>query len=306
MAPGHRSATMNSPEASVLVDPLSLANLLTLSRRYWLLLTASALAAAGGAAVVAFSLTPVYRAEVVLLPNEVSAAGGGLAQLVGGMGALGSLAGISLPGGSSMRVESIATLNSRALTEAFIRSRNLLPVLYSRDWNSDMKAWATDDPPTLAGAVEDFNEDVRFVIEDRRTGLVTLRIEWTDPNLAARWANEFVAAANEAARRRVIDEANSTLRYLNAELGKTSVVGVQQGIYSLIETQINTIAMANVQEEYAFRVVDPAVPAEPDRFVRPMRPLIIVLGAIVGFGLTLLVLLIRTSAPGLRELTHDN
>lgn len=288
------------------MDSLSLVNLLTLMRHHWLTLAASTLVAAAGAAVIAFWLEPVYRAEVLLSATEASTPGGSLAKLVGGMGALGTLAGISLPSGSSTRVESIATLKSRALAAEFIQTQNLLPVLYSRDWNPKTNTWTTDDPPTLARAVEDFNEDVRFVIEDRRTGLVTLRIEWADPELSARWANEYVAAANAIARRRAIDDANSTLRFLHAELAKTPVVGVQQGIYSLIEAQINTIAMANVQSEYAFRVVDPAVPAEPDKFVRPMRPLIIAVGAIVGFGLTLLVLLIRTSAPDSQKLEHDN
>jgi uncharacterized protein involved in exopolysaccharide biosynthesis len=149
--------------------------------------------------------------------------------------------------------------------------------------------------------VEDFNEKVRFVFEDRRTGLVTLRIEWYEPEVAAAWANEFVAAANEAARRRAIEEAERTLKYLYDELAKTSVVGIQEGIYSLIETQINTIAVANVQSEYALRVVDPAVASDPDRFVRPIRPLVIALGALVGFSLGVLFVLVRRGPAPPRE-----
>jgi LPS O-antigen subunit length determinant protein (WzzB/FepE family) len=122
--------------------------------------------------------------------------------------------------------------------------------------------------------------------------------------MAADWANAYVAAANEVARRRAIEEATHMLKFLHEELGKTSVLGVQQGIYQLVETQINTIALANVRQEYAFRVVDPATAPDPDRPVRPIRPLIVALGAALGFGAMLLVLLLRTG-PGRPEERPD-
>jgi uncharacterized protein involved in exopolysaccharide biosynthesis len=273
---------------------LTLGGLLALFLRHWLLLGVATVAAAALATWLAFWMTPIYRSEVVLSPTDHSGSGGAVAQLMGRIGSLGPLAGANLGGGGSMRAESVAFLKSRALTEDFIRNRNLLPVLYAEQWDAQRGGWATPTPPTLAGAVEDFNEHVRSVIEDRRTGLVTLRMEWSDPALAATWANEYVAAANETVRRRAIADAERTLQYLDTELTKTRKVSVQQAIYSLVEQQINAIAVANVQEEFAFKVVDPAAPAEADRFVRPIRPLVIALGAIVGFCLACLVVLLRS------------
>jgi uncharacterized protein involved in exopolysaccharide biosynthesis len=284
-------------------DPLTIGRLLALVRRHWLVLLGTTLGAATLAALIAFWLTPVYRAEIVLVPNESSPAGG-LQQLVGRIGSLGSLAGLTLGAGSGMRVESVAILRSRALAEEFIRQRDLMPTLYADDWDAESRRWTADPAPTLRGGVDDFVEDVRSVVEDRRSGLVTLSIEWTDPDMAADWANAYVAAANEVARRRAIEEATHMLKFLHEELGKTSVLGVQQGIYQLVETQINTIALANVRQEYAFRVVDPATAPDPDRPVRPIRPLIVALGAALGFGAMLLVLLLRTG-PGRPEERPD-
>lgn len=256
------SAPEHTQQSPALQADLTLGGLLALFLRHWLPIGVTTVVAAGLAAWLAFWMTPIYRSEVVLSPTDHSGSGGTMAQLVGRIGSLGSLAGVGLGAGSSMRAESVAMLKSRALTEDFIRNRNLLPVLYAEQWDAQRGGWATLTPPTLAGAVEDFNEDVRSVIEDRRTGLVTLRMEWSDPALAATWANEYVAAANETVRKRAIADAERTLQYLDAELTKTRKVSVQQAIYSLIEQQINAIAVANVQEEFAFKVVDPAAPAE--------------------------------------------
>ena len=296
---------MSTPPADVVAPPqggaLSLAGFVNLVLGHWVVVAVATVLAAAAATALAFWMKPVYRAEVVLSPNEGQGSGGALAQVMGRMGSLGALAGLPFSTGSSSRNESIAILKSRALSENFIRTHDLLPQLYADDWSTEQARWLTGHPPTLSGAVEDFNEKVRFVFEDRRTGLVTLRIEWYEPEVAAAWANEFVAAANEVARRRAIEEAERTLKYLYDELAKTSVVGIQEGIYSLIETQINTIAVANVQSEYALRVVDPAVASDPDRFVRPIRPLVIAFGALVGFSLGVLFVLVRRGPAPRRE-----
>jgi uncharacterized protein involved in exopolysaccharide biosynthesis len=141
--------------------------------------------------------------------------------------------------------------------------------------------------------VDIFVEDVRSVTEDKRSGLVIVSIEWSDRELAAQWANDFVAMANRTIRDRVIHDSEKAIEYLNREVEKTNLVEVQQGINRLIESQIKNIAMASVHEDFAFRVIDPAVPPEPNKFVRPQRIMLIALGLTLGFVLAVLVVLIR-------------
>ena len=40
--------------------------------------------------------------------------------------------------------------------------------------------------------------------------------------------------------------------------------------------------MANVQQQYAFKLINPALPPDPDKFIKPRRGLIIVFGFAVG------------------------
>lgn len=240
---------------------------------------------------IAFNATPVYRAEVLMVTANEEQAKGGLSSLAGQFGGLANLAGLDLGGTSGTKSEAIATLKSRIFTEKFIKDENLLPLLFAEKWDSANNRWLTNDPmsvPSMWEAYKRFN-GIRSVSEDKdkKTGLLTLAVEWKDPELAAQWANLLVSRINEILRKNAIDQAQKSMDYLKRELEKTSVVELQQGIYRLIEGQVNKIMLANVREDYAFKVVDPAV--IPREKSKPRRFLIVVLGLAVGVTLGVLL-----------------
>lgn len=239
------------------------------------------------AAVVSLLLPEKYEASVVLSPVDDDGSGklGGAGALLSQFGGLASLGGLSLGGGGGKSV-AVATLQSHALTEAFIRDNNLLPILYADDWDAANKTWTITDPdkiPTPWKAERAFAKKVRSVNEDKKTGLVTLTIEWTDPELAAKWATELVQRSNRHLRAKAIAESQTNLAYLNEQLTKTSVVELQKSIYGLIETEIKKVMLANGSEEYAFKVVDPARVAEER--TSPKRTLITAVGLFAGMML---------------------
>lgn len=262
------------------------------SRR--LLIAAMAIGFGIAAAATALLLPEKYEASIVLSPVDDDAGGklGGAGALLSQFGGLASLGGLSI-GGSDKKAVALATLQSHALTEAFIRDNQLLPLLYADEWDAGRKAWiddAPDDPddqPTIWKAERMFAKKVRSVAEDKKTGLVTLTIEWTDPELAARWAAELVARANRDLRARAIEESMASQAYLSEQLTKTSVVELQKAIYGLIEAEIKKVMIANGSDEFAFRVVDPARVAEERS--SPKRGLMVAVGVLGGlmFGLLL-------------------
>lgn len=241
-----------------------------------------------------------YEASVVLSPVEEDSSSklGGAGALLSQFGGLASLGGLGI-GNSGKKSVAMATLQSHALTENFIRDNNLLPVLYASKWNAETKAWKNQDPdevPTLWKAEKKFSKKIRTVAEDKKSGLVTLTIEWTDPEIAAAWASELVNRANRTLRAKAIDESKTNLAYLNDQLTKTSVVELQKSIYSLIEAEIKKVMIANGSDEYAFRIVDPARVAEER--TSPKRALIGGVGAFAGLmlGFVLALALPRKSA----------
>jgi uncharacterized protein involved in exopolysaccharide biosynthesis len=243
-------------------------------------------------------MKPVYRATVVMSPTEAGNALGALGSLASQFG---GLAGLNFGGGDRLKDEALAILQSRSFTEKFISEHELLPKLFPDRWDAAGKRWivAADSVPSLGRGFKIFDREVRTVEEDQLTGLISVSIEHHDRKLTAEWANLLVQDLNAFIRRRAIDEAERSLRYLNEELNRSDVLDVRLGIIKVVEQQLQEIMFANVRHEYAFRVIDPAAVPEAKSYVRPQRVLMIVGGFVIGLVLGLLTALTRNA------FTHD-
>jgi uncharacterized protein involved in exopolysaccharide biosynthesis len=232
------------------------------------------------ALLIAFLLPPVYRAEVLLAPVSEDKSES-LSAIASQYGDLASLAGINLGPNKDKTAVHIAALKSRSLSVPYIKEANLMPVLFASKWDADKKQWKDNsDVPTDWKAFELWDRNIRRVNLDKRTGLVTLMIEWKDPALAAKWANDFIRHVNARLRIEAVEEAEKSIVYLEKQLPTTTSVEVQQAIYRLIETQTKKKMVASTHEEYAFNVVDPAV--TPEKKQRPRRTTIVLAGLLLG------------------------
>jgi hypothetical protein len=228
---------------------------------------------------------------------------GALSALAGQFGGLAALAGVNIGAEGDQRDEAVALLRSRALAMQLIEERELLPVLFADEWDAAAGAWKSPDPddvPTAWDAYRLFDEEIRYVAENPRNGLVTLAIEWKDPSQAKAWADELVARVNTETRSRATREAERSLTYLNEQLRKTELVELRQAIFTLVENQTKQMMLANVREDYAFKVIDPAIQPDSDEPVRPRRLLLLALGLAGGFLLGVLIALLSGARSGFR------
>jgi uncharacterized protein involved in exopolysaccharide biosynthesis len=246
------------------------------------------------ALILALTLDPYYRAEVVVSPVTDTRDGSALASMAGRLGGITSL--IGLPVASNAQAEAIALLKSRALARAFIAENELVPVLYSEHWDEATGGWSAEvaeDPPSISDAVNLFTRSIRKVIEDNKTNMVSLRIEWRDPQQAADWANALIDRINLELRQLSIAEAEKSIKYLQEQAELTSNVDLDKAIYQLVQEQVSRIMLANVREEYGFRVIDPAVAPEENDIAGPNRLAILILGLFGGGIAGLLLVLLR-------------
>ena len=236
---------------------------------------------------IAFLMTPIYRASTVLVSAAADRGSlGSLGSALGQMGGFASLAGISVGSGDSATEEALAVLRSRQFTESFIAENKLMPKLYSAKWNIAQNRWVVPDKdqPTPSDAYQYFDEKIRRINQDKKTGLITLQIDWKHRNEAADWCNELVERINAELRSRAIVKAEASIGFLQRELTNTSDIGTQAAINRLIESQIKQRMLASVTQEYAFRVIDRAMAPDAKDPVRPMKIVMVLLGLALGLG----------------------
>lgn len=232
------------------------------------------------ALVIALTATPLYRATVVVTEtseNGMDAEAG----MAGRFGGLASLAGLAL-GENGPHPERQAVLRSRHLVEEFVKSSEVLPLLVSRAKAGD-SVWMI---------VERFRRNVLDIQEDKLKGTTTVTIDWIDPTVAARWANQFVALANQELRSKAIEEGSRNVAYLEDQVERTHSVDIQMVMYKLIEHETQSLMLAKGRTEYAFTVADPAV--KPEMRVSPKRTLLVLSGIAVGLFLGCYVAWVRT------------
>jgi hypothetical protein len=224
------------------------------------------------AAIVVLTQERVYRAYVTMAPAK---------SLVdpGRMSFTGEMLGFGLNDAGQMDAfpsrtsfnEAFAILSSRAISRRFIKIEGLMPILFSEQWDDDSMTWKEVEPedlPTIEDAVEIFERDIRFISRNRGTGSTRVNIEWSDPVLAASWANRLVELTDEVIRERDIEEARDSIRFLRQQADAAPLESVRRLIYRLIESYSKTIMVASVKEDYAFTIIDPAI---APRFDEPIN-----------------------------------
>lgn len=264
--------------------------------RKWIIIATTSIFAVIG---VAYALLAEerFRSSAVLAPKQQESQ----ASLPSGIGGLASLAGIRI-GASGDNAQAVAVLRSRALIEDFINAENLMPVLFADDWNSESESWINPDPeeqPDLRDGVKFFDENVRSIDENVESGLITLTVEWTDADVAARWVDQLVRLTNDKLRDWDLTESRARLSFLDEQLKTENLLELRQTLSRMIEEQMQTIMLAQADTEYAFRTIDP--PRAPIERSSPRRKLVVALAVVLGGFLGLILALFKFAADNRRS-----
>lgn len=272
----------------------------------WIIILLTAVFAVGGV-LYALSIPNTYKAEAVLASANDSKTSGIASQL----GGLASLAGINLGGGGSDgKAIALATLQSRQFLNAFINKYDLLvPLMTGLKWdqvqdrlliNPEMydeqqQQWLTNErgeslQPSDWRAYGAFKSALG-IVQSKDTGLVTLSITHLSPTIAKQWVDLLVTELNAWVKNNSLNDTRRNISYLETQIEKTNIADMQSVFYQLIEEQTKNLMLAEVQDEFAFKIIDPAV--VPEEKAGPKRALICVLAVLLGGMLGTAIVLIR-------------
>ncbi|HWJ36332.1 MAG TPA: hypothetical protein VNR70_13765 [Steroidobacteraceae bacterium] len=229
----------------------------------WLILCVS-FAAASTAGICSLYVAKQYSSTVVIsaIPDSLSNSYSSesksiLADIIG----LPGVGGLDSPNLLSRQSEFLAVLQSVSLTEAYIRENNLLPILFSDRWYPVRRGWIQGDRrpvPTVWEANRYFKKYVRTITTDYNTGLTRVTVTWTDPQLAAQWANGLVKMTNDYLRAQAIAESDRRIAYMISEVKKTKLLRMQNSLSALIQRENQRAVLARGDRDFALEVVDPA------------------------------------------------
>lgn len=252
-------------------------------------------------------LPNMYRASTLLVPTEQE--GGGLSGLASQYGGLAAMAGINLGGGDSSKSDqALALAMSWPFVTDFVKKYDLKPLVMAvESWNqktgelvfdeslfdSEADVWKSKKGKTLEpSSWEVYQEFLKMaaIDLDSKTGIFQLSVKHKSPILAAEWAVLYVKELNLYFQQRDMQEAKQNIAYLKAEIEKTNVTMLQERLHGLIETQMQTLMLSEVSDEYLLKTLVPSL--IPEEKISPKRALIVVLFVFIGGFLAIVYLLI--------------
>ena len=239
----------------------------------------------GGAAVLAvvvtILMTNIYRSEATITARQQEKAEGGsaLAALRGVAGIAGELVGFG-SGGDVDKIETL--LKSRELVRRVVEKNSLLPRLFEDDWDPKKKEWKENPAPTIQDAYKLFKDDLLTVSRDRKTNIVTVKIDHKDPQFAKQLVDHYLTELSETLREETLNDAAENQRFLREQLDKTFDALLREKISNLLAKEIEKETFARAQRYYSFIVLDPPVVSDLDKKVKPKRALICILSVIVA------------------------
>ncbi len=247
---------------------------------------------------IAFTTPNKYQSTVILSPLMEDT---GTSTLASRFGGLTSITGMAL---SEQKVSKttlgMEVMLSRKFFENFDKKYSILAdLMASKGWDiktntiiydknlysSQNNEWVRSvsfpktPKPSIQESHKHFLDSVQ-IEQNIETSLITLTVKHHSPYVAKSWADKLVFEINEEIKRQDILQAERSIEYLKEQINKTQLSELRERLYDLVQSQTETIMLANASPEYVFQTIDPAVAAEEK--ISPDRLLILIVGLLIG------------------------
>jgi hypothetical protein len=255
-------------------------------KRWQAVALATIAAAAMTALVTGFIFPRSYQATAVIRPISTPAVESRIAGAIGGlgggfMGGLGSLAASFGGGGSNDAEEYIAILKGFEFNVSVVKHHHHLEGLLRPGRLSLLLAPNRPDPEWMwyRALQKQFECEYSFT-----TGNITLDFVARDRIDAEQVLGYYISDLRDLLRAREINGATAAIESLEDEAQTTPDALLRAELYQLMAKQLQRKKMAQVEADFAFRVLDP--PAASDKHYRPR----VLLDCLIVAFLTMLML----------------
>lgn len=293
---------MNNPQTDIQDDEIDLLELIKVLWDERLKIVAITIISAFISVIYALSQPNIYKADALLA--AASEERDGISNITSQFAGLASLAASPLNSGDYKTDLALEVLKSKKFVREFVKRHNIVPQLMAVDyWNpktrelmlnaniydEKAKAWLEKDGhPTNQQIYETYIRQL-IIEEDPGSEFVRVGFKHKSPDIASEWTGLIVKDLNNAIRRQDISEAESSIAYLRKQIETSPLTELRNLFYNLIQSQTETMMLANVREEYVFKTIDPAT--VPEYKSEPKRAFISIVGTFLGILFSVIVVL---------------
>lgn len=253
---------------------------------------------------MALNTPNTYTSSAMLTSSSDS--GSSLSSLAGQYSGLASLAGISIAsGGSSDPVlMAVEKMKSLSFFEKLVEDNEYLyiglqaasgwdsqankiiinPKVYdalNSKWVSTQE-FAVNGKPSLQSAHLAFRNKFGVGVVPE-TGFIKLAFTHYSPHYSKEILDTIILEINKLAKDEEIAIAEETIKFLKNEASNTQLSDLRFVINSLIQKQIETIALANASPEFLLKTL--SAPYAPQVKTGPSRKVIVIIFGFIGFAL---------------------
>lgn len=263
------------------------------------------------AIIISLLLPNIYQSYALLSPVNGS---GGISSAIKNYSGLAGLAGISLPSDveEGNALEAIEKIGSLSFFENNILKNIYLPDLMAvKAWDPKTNTLTYDKTiydaksgtwvrkysypqqqiPTAQESFEVFKEQHLNLIEDNKSGFITLSIKHQSPYIAKQWVELVVNNINNFYRQKDKLESEKSISYLNRQISMTGFSEIKEVLAQLVQEETKKLSLIEANQYYVFEYIDP--PAVMERKSEPKRALICILSALLGGMLSIFIVLAR-------------
>ena len=227
---------------------------------------------------IALSLPVLYKSTAKVFPNSDSMTQS--SSLGSQLGGLASLAGIEIGTSANEVTLAIETMKSYNFFKEYLYDEILPELSAQKSWsqengleydekiyNSEMNEWIKGKP-SFQDAYRSYSGLVE-ITENKLTKIISITVINGSPHVAKNWVDLIIKQINMITEKEEIKRASKALAYYEERLGSTPLLSVNEMFAKLTEDQHKRLMLAEVEDEYILRTIEPAV--APERRFKPSR-----------------------------------
>jgi len=239
--------------------------------------------------VYVLSIPNSYKSEVVLVPQGEDKA------MAGGLASLASLAGVNIGGGSGkdpFTMMETTLLKDYEFNKTIIEKYNLIEkiqnpqnLVFALGFDGFYFSSDTKEIKNLDEAIYSVNQKLNKILsisEDKKTGLITLKAEFTDRFFAKELVDIYLKEMIEKIKYQDMKEIDKQIEYYTKELSATYDVSLKEQLSKSLSAlmQKRVFSLAN---DYYFvsKITDSRVAYIKEK-TKPKRALILVVSAVTS------------------------